>query len=166
MRPGIVMDSIISVLSARPANVKLEEKKAWIKLEGPTGLRMYVAKQKIVRQIDLAGFGCGWDGTVPPPKHNGAVEACIDLANPNALTVLAEILCVMSAGEVKPTEKPKAARPGKVVSTSSKPARLSDLAEVEKEARMQLIARVAKEKGVSISKDTEAQLLSVETLSE
>lgn len=163
MRTGIKFEAIEAVLNARPSTVKFEDKKNWLKFEGPSGLRLYVAKQKLVRQIDLSGFGKGLPGTIAPTKHNGSVEAHLDLASEDALINLALILEMMGTGEVKPTEKPKAMRPASSPKTpDAKLSSLSDLAEAEKEARLQLILKVAKEKGAPISKETEDQLLSVE----
>lgn len=87
--------------SLLPAGVKFEEKANFWKIEGRYGAKLYIAKQKIVRQIDFSGFGAGWPGTVKPKRHNGGVEAHLDLALDDAMATLKDI--IEKLPDLKPT---------------------------------------------------------------
>lgn len=163
MRKGIDFSLVEQVINARPSNVKLEDKKNWLKLEAPNGARVYIAKQKQVRQIDLSGFGKGMYGTIPLQKPNGAVEAHLDLSHERALFHLQQILELMGRNEIVVTEKKRVAP----MSASSQPKPeakrpeaqpLASLPADEKAARAARIRAVAAEKGVTVSPRTEAEL--------
>ncbi|HYF54553.1 MAG TPA: hypothetical protein VEA41_09865 [Salinarimonas sp.] len=101
---GINMEMVMKFIEGRIATIPgitLEHKSAWLFVGGPHGTkgpRMYIAKQKFTRQVDLSGcgrdllgfdpsspnannavFGDYWPGAVPLKAHNGAVRAHLDL---------------------------------------------------------------------------------------
>lgn len=117
---SIDMTAIIPVVNSRPETVKFEDKKSWLKFEGPTGLRLYISKTKAVREIHLSGFGKDMPGTVPPPKHNGAVQAHLDMSLPTALQTLAEMFTLIGSGELSPVRTTKGVKQnwGALVETS------------------------------------------------
>lgn len=166
--PGIEMSLIDLVVSSRPANVRLEDKAAWLKLEGPGGQRVYIAKQKTCRRIDLSDFGKDWVGTVPLKAPNGRVQAHLDLAHPHALTHLAmllELIASMPKVEKEKTDRrPPAPKPLLVASSSP-------LRETIDEAKAQRLEHIAKIKKFASMKNVEvsaailaeeAELLSAE----
>lgn len=166
MKPGIDADLVMAVVDARPEGIKLEEKKGWWKLEGPQGHRMYIAKGKVCRQIDLSEFGEGLVGTVRRSKLNGNVEAHVDLADERALDHILMFMHLMLTLPRKEAPKKSAlggpARPkGFEVKVDVKSSPIADLKEDDKKAaRLARIRAFAAEKGVEVSPTTLAALSS------
>lgn len=130
----------------------------FIKISGAKGRNLYVANTKRVGRVDLSGFT-----TALPGVRNlggeafGAVSQQLDFSLPEAevLANFEAILTEMLA--LPPREVVKANKPGKVA--APKPAGWSDaakpLAALDPEAaakRLALLEKVAKEKGVKVSK--------------
>lgn len=77
--PGVFRAAFDLVISKHP-QLLVQDKAAWTQLQGPTGLKMYVAKQRQVRHVHLSGWGAGLDGTCPPDGPNGRVQAQLDFS--------------------------------------------------------------------------------------
>ena len=165
-KSGIEFEAFKSILEGElPEGVSIEDKAAWVKIEGPhgnDGPRMYVAKQVRVREVHLSAFGKGFVGTIPPKDLNGRVQAYLDLEDPNALShfrMLLEMLPTLPKTEkparakiapLKKREETASSRLSKgTVDNSHLPK--ADNSEEAKAKRLALIAKVAKEKGVEVS---------------
>jgi hypothetical protein len=106
-----------------------------------------------VRQIDLSGFGGGWPGTIKPVRHNGGVEAQIDLGADDALAVIADIIGKLP--DLKPTgdkegkgTRAVAAKPGAKAAPSPKAPVITPAADPKDayesaKKRMALLEKVA-----------------------
>ena len=80
--------------------VRCEFKKNWLKLFAKNGMRMYVARQKVTRQIDLSGWDGktkGLVGVFPAEKKNGQVEAHVDMSDEKALFHIVGLLSMMAS---------------------------------------------------------------------
>lgn len=82
---------IVKSIAARPATVELVPQKAWAKLAGPHGAKLYVRQPDAAGEIDVAQIsGWGYGGLpkglelpadcVKPIDDNGAVSLEVDLA--------------------------------------------------------------------------------------
>ena len=81
VRPSVSLDKCLAHLEGLEGlKFKVTPKANWVKVEGPNGHRIYIAKTPEVRDIHLSGFGEGMDGTLPLSKPNGSVQAQLDLS--------------------------------------------------------------------------------------
>lgn len=94
--PALKMAQIAEILARRPEGVTLERKKNWLKVQGKNGAVMYISLKDDVRQIDLSGWGEGVEGTHPPKKPNGNVQAQVDLGRPDAIALLEQLLAQLA----------------------------------------------------------------------
>lgn len=156
--PMARFEEIIVRLEA--AGLKVEDKAGWIKVEGPGGHRMYVAKQKEVRRVDLSGFAKGWAvpglGILPPKEPNGRVYGRVDLEHPQALLHFEMLGMAMLTWPAPAPEERRGVGRKAAPKAAAEPKRaealpLGQLSDDEKAKRKALIARVAKEKGVTVS---------------
>lgn len=65
------------------SGLKADEKKAWLRIDGPNGSRVYLPKRKHIGRIDIAGFN-GPTGTVVKlgDRSFGAVTEQLDMEAP------------------------------------------------------------------------------------
>lgn len=181
-RIGIDFKSLWAVFSSTPApeygtlpprlesdkipGVFIDCKKNWVQVGSKNGLCVYIARQKITRQVDLSGFGKGWVGTEPLRAKNGRVEAHLDLASLQALDHLHMLLLAMvslpdpdkakRAPHVIDPSKPKRVKVEKVDAASSPMSKLDAVASSERIAR---VWEVCKRRGVLPSEATIAEAL-------
>jgi hypothetical protein len=140
-----------------------EEKKGWLRINSPASpsYRVYVPFTKRVGRIDVAGLpeadevaGCRRMGG----EKFGAVAHQLDMSLPEA-DILANFEAVLAhiSGLAAPEKKakkfgPKAEKVAKEEVTSS-----PEEIEAKKARKARLLAKVAKEKGVEVSPNAEAQ---------
>lgn len=69
-------EQFLAALSlAEHPEIKVEERKGWVKLEGKNGHKIYVAKQTDeVKLVETTLEVSGLDGTLPLPKPNGRID--------------------------------------------------------------------------------------------
>jgi hypothetical protein len=116
VRPSVSFTALVAAIKeCRDHGVELavDEKASWLKISAPNGNRVYIARQDRVKQVDLSGFGSGWEGTTQLERLNGSVQAHLDLTDEAAaVSALKTILSTM--GDVPNESKRsggKAARP-------------------------------------------------------
>lgn len=81
IRPAVAFTTITAALKKAKSEGKkfsVEEMAHWLKVEGPNGHAIYVAKTEQVRQVDLKGFVAP-AGTFPSDGKNGNITAHLDL---------------------------------------------------------------------------------------
>ena len=127
IRPAVKFDSFksaIKELKAEGAQLTVQELKGWVKVEGPTGCRLYIQKSDDVRQVDLSAFGADMPGPVESDGKNGNVQAHLDLSvgEPAAIEAFKGLLLAMQ--DVQPVTKSRGGR-----GATKKPVDLSDLTE-------------------------------------
>ena len=108
------------VAIANELGVPTEQKASWLKLSGPKGqYRVYVAVQKFVRRIDIAGFEVQFGAVKPHCGEFGSVKQQLDLDLPeeDILTNFRALLTHMMS--LAPVEKPKKEAKSKAKSASS-----------------------------------------------
>jgi hypothetical protein len=161
---GIPFEQIEAMLARLPAGLAVSGKAAWVKVTGPNGHRVYIAKQKVARQVDLSMFGRDLKvGIIPSENLNGQVQAHLDMSHPWALSHL-EILCHMLLTFGPPDRLRKRWTP-KIPITTKPPtpttanlADLSNLGGAAVEARRKLIQETAARMGMTVSKSTQDKL--------
>jgi len=182
MRNGIEFSKIWSVITDAPLSVieesavppqckvpgvKIEYKKAWIQLMAKNGNRMYIAKTKMVRQIDLSGFGAGLVGTEKLRAPNGMVQAHLDLSDDRALFHLFALMEAMGSMETAEKKKasPMASSSKLKFAKEAKPpvdAKTSPLASLDAAAateRLHRLIAISKLRGAEVSETTVNELL-------
>lgn len=183
MRPGISFEKLWNVITEAPVTtlaesvvppacrvegLKIEYKKAWIQIAARNGNRLYIARTPLVRDICLAGFGKEMPGTIPPPRHNGTVEAHLDMTDEaKALEVftslvndLASLAPTTKAPRLSPmaSSSPKAAKPLRLDPKASNLASLDAVAAQERLARL---LDYAAKTGVPVAHDTITSLIAL-----
>lgn len=146
--------------------VKCEFKKNWLKLFAKNGMRMYIARQKVTRQIDLSGWGGATKGMVgikPATKKNGQVEAHVDLSHEHASSHIVLLLSMMASlpdpekakKEVPVTEAGKARKAREA--TAKPDAASSPMSKLDAASSTERLLRtweLCKRRGVLISEKT------------
>lgn len=163
MRNGLNKTDVDNILNSLPAGVSRSEKAAFTKLEC-NGNRIYVGRATICRDVHLAGFGKGMPGTVAPKTHNGTVQAWLDMDSPDALQNLRQFIDMLpTLGAFKPTKSFTPRKTEIIIEEkqTATTAPLSKLSKEEKAKRRALIAEVAKQRGATISAETESLLADV-----
>lgn len=86
-RPSVKLETLIRTLEEcidEGMKLTVEVKKAWVKVTGPQGQKVYISKTPDVRQVDLSGFAekelPDDVPAVPATRYNGAVVAQLDLS--------------------------------------------------------------------------------------
>lgn len=141
--------------------VPFKAQSGFIRVEGPKGYRLYVASTKTVRRVDLSGFELQ-SATVRPHKLGkfGNVSQEINLIKGDVDAQLEAFRFVLGRMlELTPKEpakkEPKAPKAKKEASSSPAPSTEGESAEA-KARRLELIKKVAAEKGVAVSANSEA----------
>lgn len=157
MRNGIELSKVMDVVDHRPADVRLDEKRSWLKLSTKNGNVVYIARQKQVRQIDLSGFGRNMKGTIPLQAENGRVQAHLDLSDEaSALTTLAAILIVMGSVHSDTARRPPAPRIPLAATTQRKRERSTPpMSADERHERLAHIRAAAEALGAQVELGTE-----------
>lgn len=122
---------------------------AFLKVVGPQGHRLYVAKQEVVRRIDLT-FHPGTEGIVKIRKQNGAAEWELDTGAEGALKNLEAVIEWMRTAKAQTVEKRKAFVPQVPKAIAQRRAQAA-LDPEEKERRRRRVEEYAREHGVEIS---------------
>ena len=132
----------------------------FVRVEGAKGRRLYVAATKKVGRIDISGFEVEFGAKKPHCGEFGAVKQQMDLSPEigeegilsNFRSLVSHMLTLPAVEKVKAEKKPKAPRTAKKTGGEVPPPPV-DSAEAVK-ARMELIKRVAAEKGLNVSSKT------------
>lgn len=144
----------------RNANLPYTAQAGFVKVHGPKGRQVYVAKTKNVGRVDISGFEMEGQGYIPFPDHGGSVKQQLDFSLPEAqvlanfeklLKHMATLPPVEKKGRAatRATPRPKATGwSGQVESSSPVP----------KESRKETLQRISKQMGVPLSKKTQAEL--------
>jgi hypothetical protein len=150
-RAGMDWDEILVLLErATTDRYEVVEQAAFLKVVGPQGHRMYIAKQGLVRRIDLAFTPADMDGIIPIRKPNGNAKWELDTSPVEALTRMEKLLIWMLDAPAETVEKKRAFVPSLPKAIAQRrQAEANDPA--AKEERRKRIESVAREKGVSIS---------------
>lgn len=142
------------------------EQAACLKISGPEGNNVYVAKTKDVGRIDISGFKVPIEwGVINLTEYQriGAVEQQIDFSDTRSeeeiLLTFRKILELLPTLPAVKRTRRRSAMPGAIQKIEAKQPEksASELAE-EKAKRLALIQRVAQEKGAEISSETVAAL--------
>ena len=134
-----------------------KEQAGFIKVPGATGRIVYVSRTKTVARVDLSGFTAPED--VKTIKMDvGAVKQGIDFRQDEE-KILADFAKVLEHLKTLPArEKEVKAKPGQITAAKGGEPPVAKLTDEQKAARRDLIKKVAEEKGVQVSPDTEAAL--------
>ena len=149
-KPGLPWEEIMGLLErATDDTWEVVDQAAFLKVVGPQGHRLYVAKQEVVRRIDLT-FHPGVDGIIKIRKTNGAAEWELDTAAEDALKNLEATIEWMKTASAQPVEKKKAFVPQVPKAIAQRRAAAAADPE-EKARRRQRMEEYAREHGVEIS---------------
>lgn len=160
----VSQESVIAVLTSK-SGLQFEEKKGWLKVMGAKGRNIYVPQTKRVGRIDISGFEaeptlakvphCGVFGNVKQQLRMDGDEAQI-LAR---LGLVIDLMLSLPARVKEVTVRAKKpAAPVADSSPDSLPVEVEPEPDLNAErlARIELIKKVAAEKGVSVSSKTMA----------
>lgn len=149
-KPGLPWKDIMNLLErVTDETWEVADQAAFLKVVGPQGHRLYVAKQENVRRIDLT-FHPGTDGITKARKHNGAAEWELDIGAEGALKNLEAVLTWMKTASAQPVEKKRAFVPQVPRAIAQRRAAAAADPE-EKERRRQRMHDYARQNGVEIS---------------
>lgn len=143
------------------------EQSGYIRIDGAKGRRVYVAATKKVGRVDISGFEVQFGAKTPHMGVAGNVKQQLDLnpelteagilANFGALlAVLKELPPVEKAPKPEATATPAAPKATKAKTEGTTPAKPAPETPEAKAKRMALIATVAAQKGVKVSKKATA----------
>lgn len=155
---GAKFEAIITELG-----LTLNPQAGFIKLSGAKGRNVYVARTKRVGRVDLSGIDFTGDGVRNLGGESfGAVtqQLRFDLPEDQVLANFRSVLQHMlslPAREVPKKESPAKPSAPKATGWSANAKTTKELSPEERKARMDLIAKVAAEKGVKVSKKAMAQ---------
>ncbi len=100
----VAIDKMLEII--HQSGLETEEKKAWIKVVGPGGARVYVPKQKNVGRVDIAGWSAPEGTSVKlGDRAFGAVQERLDMSLPEE-QVLENFRLVLKCLAALPIEKP------------------------------------------------------------
>ena len=142
-------------------NVPFTVQSGFLRVEGPKGRRLYVAATKKVGRVDISGFEVEFGAKVPHCGVFGKVKQQMDLSPELTEEGILENFraIVTHMLQLQPVEKapakpkaPKAAKGTKV--SMAVPATPAVDSLEAKLARIELIKRVAAEKGVAVASST------------
>lgn len=95
--------------------LKIEEKKAWLKVAGPSGARVYLPRRKVVGRVDIADFEAPSGTSVKLGERSfGAVKEQLDMAGPEE-RVLENFRSVLRHLASLPAKEPKPRRKARIV---------------------------------------------------
>lgn len=143
-------------------NVPSTIQSGFIRVEGAKGRRLYVAATKKVGRVDISGFEVDFGAKKPHCGEFGQVKQQMDLSPElgeegilsNFRSLVVHMLTLPAVEKVKATKKPKAPRAAKVkLAPGEVPAPPVESPEAIR-GRMELIKRVAAEKGLNVSAKT------------
>lgn len=137
----------------------------FIRVEGAKGRRLYVAATKRVGRVDISGFEVDFGAKVPHCGVFGNVRQQLDLSPElgeegiltNFRALVTHLLTLAPVEKVKVAPKPKAPKAKKAKAEGTVPAAPAPETTEAKAARMELIKKVAAEKGMKVSPKAMAQ---------
>lgn len=143
-------------------NVPFTTQSGFVRVEGAKGRRLYVAATKKVGRIDISGFEVDFGAKKPHCGEFGQVKQQMDLSLElgeegilqNFRALVEHMLTLPAVEKVKVAKAPKAPRAKKVPTAPGEvPAPPVESPEAIR-GRMELIKRVAAEKGLNVSSKT------------
>lgn len=154
----IPTENLIAVLVAK--GVPHVKQSGFYRVEGPKGRRLYVAATKKCGRIDISGFTVPF-GAVPHFLGKfGRVEQMLDMSLP-AEDIMTNFSALVDHMLTLPPEvkeaKPKAPKAKKEKNEGQAPSAPAESPDA-KARRLELIRKVAAEKGMKVSPKTETEL--------
>lgn len=151
--------------------VRWEQQSGFMKVFGPKGRHLYIGAGKggkTFARVDLSGFTSDYGTRLPAQGVFGNVKQQLemrDLSEEDILRNLGALVeYMMSLPPVEPKAKKQAQKPPKNAGPEVKTEAVlpdSDEAKAARAARLELIKRVAAEKGVKVSEETLAETAEV-----
>ena len=109
----VALEKLLAIVEE--SGLKADEKKAWLRIDGPNGSRVYVPRRKHVGRIDIAGMSAPEGTSVKlGDKSFGAVKEQLDMEAPEE-RVLENFRAVLKHMASLPAEEPKPRRKAKIV---------------------------------------------------
>jgi len=134
----------------------VQEQAAFLKVKGPNGHRLYIARQADVGRIDIsfepdqAIASRNGGGLIALRKPNGTVLHELDTCDASALSRLEALMQWMKDAPAVPTKKKTAFVPS-LPAVAQKKAASPETAKADREARRAKIEEFARQRGVDVS---------------
>jgi len=134
----------------------VQEQAAFLKVKGPNGHRLYIARQADVGRIDIsfepdqAIASRNGGGLIALRKPNGTVLHELDTRDASALSRLEALMQWMKDAPAVPTKKKTAFVPS-LPAVAQKKAASPETAKADREARRAKIEEFARQRGVDVS---------------
>jgi hypothetical protein len=132
----------------------MQAQAGFVRVDGPAGRRIYVARTNRVARVDLAGFSMEGDGFMPFPGKNGSVEQQLAFEAKSEEEILTNFERALKHMQTLPPIEAKK----KSMTSAGPKVKPVGWKVPTKEERGALIRKVAAEKGAKVSTKTEAEL--------
>lgn len=156
-KTGLAYQDIVDMMDrVLDEKFDVQEQAAFLKVKGPNGHRLYIARQADVGRIDIsfepdpaiASRDSG--GLIALRKPNGTVLHELDTRDASALSRLEALLQWMKDAPAVPTKKKTAFVPS-LPAVAQKKAVSPETAQADREARRAKIEEFARQRGVDVS---------------
>ncbi len=144
---------------AKELGLGWKEQAGFVKIAGETGRAVYVARTKKVGRVDISGFTSSSPGVRDLGGEKfGAVEQQLDFSRPEpeVLATFRAVLGELKALPARVKEPRKQLEPKAPAATA--PEASADERKAQRQARLASIRKVAAEKGIEVSTETEQRL--------